>query len=176
MNKAASMISLVLLWVLAAGCESQGTKARVHLRVFEVPTQVLRLHMSDRSPRKLSDSAYSVSVVTPRDLDAMLRSPGRQPASARRKHAGHQRLAGTGGHVGLFARLCRDEAGHDLQLAAASATSACETKADNLEVHLDYMVNHRGPQGAEARRIEDLLRIPLPGGPGAPVPRARERL
>ncbi len=146
MNKAVAVMSLLSLWVLAAGCGSQSTKARVHLRVFEVPTQVLRLHTGDEKPYKVADSKYALSIVNPNDLNAMLRSP----ASNSHLLAENTRVidywpavtdtwvyspsyAGggpegfyTGGGVGSLG--VREWAGH-------------------LEVRLDYLVDHRGPQG-----------------------------
>ncbi len=146
MNKAASTISLVLLWVLAAGCESQGTKARVHLRVFEVPTQVLRLHMSDRSPRKLSDSAYFVSVVTRGDLDAMLQSPGASPrmlAESTRVINDWPALADTWVYSPAYAGMRLDT----ICSGGGVGYLGVREQGGHLEVHLDYLVNHRGPQG-----------------------------
>jgi hypothetical protein len=146
MNKAAAMISLVLLWVLAAGCESQGTKARVHLRVFEVPTQVLRLHMSDRSPRKLSDSAYYVSVVTPRDLDALLQSPGANPrmlAESTRVINDWPAVADTWVYSPAYAGMRLDT----ICSGGGVGYLGVREQFGHLEVHLDYLVNHRGPHG-----------------------------
>ncbi len=146
MNKAALTTSLVLLWVLAAGCESQGTKARVHLRVFEVPTQVLRLHMSDRSPQKLADSAYYVSVVAPRDLDAMLRSPGASPrllTESTRVINDWPAVADTWVYAPAYAGMRLDT----ICSGGGAGYLGVREQFGQLQVHLDYMVNHRGPQG-----------------------------
>jgi hypothetical protein len=146
MKKVASIVFLVLLWVLAAGCESQGTTARVHLRVFEVPTQVLRLHLSDRNPRKLSDSAYYVSVVTPRDLDAMLRSPGTGPrllAESTRVVNDWPAVADTWVYAPSYAGMRLDT----ICNGGGVGYLGVREQFGHLEVHLDYMVNHRGPLG-----------------------------
>jgi hypothetical protein len=146
MNKAAAVMSLLSLWVLAAGCENQSTRARVHLRVFEVPTQVLRLHTSGEKPCKVADSQYVLSVVNANDLNAMLRLPGSDshlltdstrviddwPAVADTWVYSPSYIGGrpdgfyTGGGVGSLG--VRQRGGH-------------------LEVRLDYLVNHRGPRG-----------------------------
>lgn len=179
MNKAASTVSLVLLWVLAAGCESQGTKARVHLRVFEVPTQVLRLHMPDRSPRKLSDSAYFVSVVTPSDLDAMLRSQGANPrllAESTRVINDWPAVPDTWVYAPAYAGMRLDT----ICAGGGVGYLGVRERGGHLDVHLDYMVDHRGPQGQklvdskifyEYRYPEGqvlLFHTPASGSEGAP--------
>jgi hypothetical protein len=146
MNKAASISSLLLLWVLAAGCESQGTPARVHLRVFEVPTQVLRLHTSEPNPYKLSDSAYSLSVVTSNDLNAMLRSKVAQPrmlADSTRVVNDWPAATDTWVYSPGYAGLGPDS----MSTGGGAGYLGVRERGGNLEVHLDYMVNHRGPQG-----------------------------
>ncbi len=146
MNKPASVISLLLLWALAAGCESQGTKARVHLRVFEVPTQVLRLHMSDPNPQKLSDSVYYVSVVTPRNLNAMLQSPGASPrllAESTRVITDWPAVADTWVYTPAYRGMRLDT----ICTGGGVGYLGVREKFGQLQVHLDYMVNHRGPQG-----------------------------
>lgn len=146
MNKAVSVVSLLVLSVVAAGCGTQNAKARVHLRVFEVPTQVLRLHTSDEKPRKVADSEYTLSIVNPTDLDAMLRFQGANshlltdstrtiddwPAVADTWVYSPSYIGGrpdgfySGGGVGSLG--VREAWGH-------------------LDVRFDYMVDHRGPQG-----------------------------
>ncbi len=146
MNKAAPTISLALLWVLAGGCESQPTKARVHLRVFEVPTQVLRLHMSDQNSRKLSDSAYYVSVVSPGDLEAMLRSPGVNPrllADSTRIINDWPAVADTWVDSPTYAGVRLDS----ICTGGGVGYVGVRDQGGHLEVHLDYLVDHRGPQG-----------------------------
>jgi hypothetical protein len=155
MNKAASIISLALLWVLVAGCESQSTKARVHLRVFEVPTQVLRLHMSDRTPRKLSDSAYYVSVVTRRDLDDMLRSPGANSRlladTTRIIDDWRPAVPDTWVYSSAYAGIRLDS----IPTGGGVGYLGVGDQGGQLLIHLDYMVNHRGPQGD--KRVESKI-------------------
>ena len=146
MKKVAAVMSLLSLWVLATGCESQGTQARVHLRVFEVPTQVLRLHLSERSPRKLSDSAYFVSVVTPNDLDAMLRSPGANPrllTESTRVINDWPAVADTWVYSPVYPGMRLDT----ICTGGGAGYLGVREQSGHLQVHLDYMVNHRGPQG-----------------------------
>jgi hypothetical protein len=154
MKKAASLSSLLLLWVLAAGCQSQATQARVHLRVFEVPTQILQSYTANQSPHKLSDSVYSVSVVTPKNLDAMLRSNGApQRLLAERSRvikdwpAVTDTWVYTPGYVGM---------GQDTICTGGGVGSlGVREHGSNLEVRFDYLVNHRGPQGQ--RLVESKL-------------------
>jgi hypothetical protein len=164
MNKASLTISLALLWVLAAGCESQATKARVHLRVFEVPTQVLRLHTSDRYSRKLSDSAYYVSVVTPRDLDAMLQSPG-----------ANSRMLADSTRVIDDWRPAAPDSWVDSPTSAGVRLDSLDTgggvgylgvgdQGGQLLIHLDYLVNHRGPQGQKLIESKIWYEYPYPEG------------
>jgi len=161
MKKAASVVLLLLLWVLVAGCESQGTPARVHLRVFEVPTDVLRLHTSNESPYKLADSAYAVSIVSPNELNAMLRTPGSGPglltdttrvindwpattdAWVYSPSYARADTLYTGGGVGYLG--VRDQGGQ-------------------LELHLDYLVNHRGPQGQKLVESKIVYQYRYPEG------------
>jgi hypothetical protein len=146
MNKAALMISLPLLWVFATGCESQGTQARVHLRVFEVPTEVLRLHTPDQNPRKLSDSAYSVSVVTPNDLNAMLRSGGptqRLLTERTRIINDWPALTDTWVYSPTYAGMGQDST----CTGGGVGCLGVRGRGRDLEVRLDYIVSHSGPQG-----------------------------
>ena len=146
MNRAASTISLLLLWVLATGCSSQRTEARIRVRAFEIPTDILRQHTSEGRLYKLSESAYSLSVVTRNELNAMLSREDARPyllADSTRfiddwpgetdtwlyspaLGGGGQDALRTGGGVGFLG--ARDRAGR-------------------LEVHIDYLIDHRGPQG-----------------------------
>lgn len=154
MKKPAPIVSLVLLWVLAAGCGSQATKARVHLRVFEVPTQILRLHMSDRNPQKLADSAYYVSVVTRRNLDDMLRSPGASPrllAESTRVINDWPEVADTWVYAPAYAGMRLDT----ICSGGGVGYLGVREQFGQLQVHLDYMVNHRGPQGQ--KRVESKI-------------------
>jgi hypothetical protein len=148
MNKAAPTISLLLLWVLAAGCESQGTKARVHLRVFEVSTQALRLHTAGQNSRKLSDSAYSVSVVTPNELNAMLRSGGaKQRLLTERTRVINDwpAIADTWVYSPSYAGMEQDSICSGGGGGVGSV--GVRERGRNLEVRLDYIVNHTGPHG-----------------------------
>jgi hypothetical protein len=164
MKKAALTTSLVLLWVLAAGCESQATQARVHLRVFEVPTQVLRLHLSDRSPRKLSDSDYYVSVVTRRDLDAMLQSPG----------ADSRLLADNTRIIDDWRPAVPDTWVYSSTYAGIRLDSICTgggvgylgvgDQGGQLLIHVDYLINHRGPQGQKLVESKISYEDPYPEG------------
>jgi len=164
MNKAALTISLVLLWVLAAGCESQATPARVHLRVFEVPTQVLRLHTSDRSSRKLSDSAYYVSVVTPRDLDDMLLSPGVNSRmltdSTRIIDDWRPAIPDSWVYSPTSAGIRLDS----LYTGGGVGYLGVGDQGGQLLIHLDYLVNHRGPQGQRLIESNISYEYPYPEG------------
>jgi hypothetical protein len=146
MNKAASVVSLLLLWVFAAGCGSQSTKARVHLSVFEVPTQVLRLHTSDQNPRKLPQSDYYVSVVTPNDLNAMLRSQEAQSrvlADSTRVINDWPAIADTWVYSPSYAGLGPD----GFYTGGGAGSLGVRERGGRLEVRLDYLVDHRGPAG-----------------------------
>ncbi|MCX5646468.1 MAG: hypothetical protein NTZ17_17575 [Phycisphaerae bacterium] len=148
MNKAASMVSLVLVGVLAAGCQSQGTVAQVHLRVFEVPAHVLRLHAADQKPHKLSNSAYVLSVVTPNDLDAMLRANGANQGlltERTRVIRDWPAVADTWVYSPDYAgmaqnSICRGGGG-------GVGSLGVRERGRNLEVRLDYMVSHNSSQG-----------------------------
>lgn len=164
MKKAASIIFLTLLWVLAAGCESQATKARVHLRVFEVPTQVLRLHLSDRNPRKLSDSAYYVSVVTPRALNAMLQSPGANSRmladSTRIIDDWRPAIPDTWVYSPTSAGIRLDS----LDTGGGVGYLGVGDQGGQLLIHLDYLVNHRGLQGQKLIESNIWYECPYPEG------------
>ena len=146
MKKAASVTALLLLWVLATGCESQGTPARVHLRVFEVPMQVLRLQTSEQNPYKLADSAYSVSTVTPGRLNSMLRSPtteSRVLADTTRVVNDWPAATDTWVYSPRYDRI-----GPESMYSGGGAGSlGVRERGGHLELRLDYIVNHRGPQG-----------------------------
>ncbi len=146
MKKAAAGMSLLSLWVLAAGCETQSTKARVHLRVFEVPTQVLRLHTADEKPYKVADSEYALSIVNPNDLNAMLRSKGSQShllTDSTRVIDEWPAVTDTwvyspsyagGGPEGFYT-------------GGGAGSLGVRQRGGHLEVRLDYIVDHRGPRG-----------------------------
>lgn len=146
MNKAASTSSLLLLWVLATGCQSQSTQARVHLRVFEVPTQALQLHTRESNPHKVSDSAYYVSMVTPSDFNALLQSDGaRQRLLTERTRVinGWPAIADTWVYSPSYAGKGQDS----ICTGGGVGSLGVRQRGGNLEVRLDYMVDHRGPQG-----------------------------
>ena len=114
--------------------------------MFEVPTQVLRLHMSDQHPRKLSDSAYFVSVVTLGDLDAMLQSPGANPrmlTESTRIINDWPEVADTWVYSPAYAGMRLDT----ICTGGGVGYLGVRDQGGHLEVHLDYLVNHRGPQG-----------------------------
>jgi hypothetical protein len=164
MNKAALITSLVLLWVLTSGCESQATRARVRLRVFEVPTQVLRLHLSDRSPRKLSDSAYYVSVVSRRDLDALLQSAGTDS----RLLADNTRIIDdwrpaapdTWVYAPAYAGIRLDS----ISTGGGVGYLGVGDQGGQLLIHVDYLINHRGPQGQKLVESKIAYEDPYPEG------------
>jgi hypothetical protein len=146
MKKAASTSSLLLLWVLATGCQSQSTQARVHLRVFEVTTQALQLQVSERHLHKLSDSAYSVSVVTPGDLDILLQSSGsKQPLLTERTRVidGWPAIADTWAYSPNYTGMGQ----YSICIGGGVGSLGVRQHGRNLEVRLDYTVDHRGPQG-----------------------------
>lgn len=154
MNKAASISSLLLLWVLAAGCQSQGTQAQIHLRVFEVPTHVLQQHASDQNSRKLWNSAYSVSVVSPNELQAMLRSTGAtQHLLAERTRVINDwpAIPDTWVYSPNYAGMAQG----DICAGDGVGSVGVREHFGNLEVRLDYLVSHRGTQGE--RLIESKL-------------------
>ncbi len=146
MNKAVAVMSLLSLWVLAAGCGSQSTKARVHLRVFEVPTQVLRLHTADEKPRKVADSAYALSIVNPNDLNAMLRSQASQSrllTDSTRVIDDWPAVADTWVYSPSYASVGLDGS----YSGGGCGSLGVREWGGHLEVRLDYLVDHRGPQG-----------------------------
>ena len=150
MNKAASMVSLVLVGVLAAGCQSQGTEAQVHLRVFEVPAQVLRLHTADQKPHKLSNSAYVLSVVTPNELDAMLRASGtnqRLLTERTRVIRDWPAVADTWVYAPGYAGTAQNSICNDSGSGGGVGSLGVRERGRNLEVRLDYMVSHNSSQG-----------------------------
>jgi hypothetical protein len=132
--------------------------------VFEVPTQVLRLHTSDRYSRKLSDSAYYVSVVTPRDLDAMLQSRG----------ANSRMLAESTRIIDDWRPAVADTWVYSPTYAGMRLDSICTgggvgylgvgDQGGQLLIHLDYLVNHRGPQGQKLIDSKISYEDPYPEG------------
>lgn len=150
MNKAASIVSLVLTGALAAGCQSQGTEAQVHVRVFEVPAQVLRLHTTDQKPRRLSNSAYVLSVVTPTELDAMLRAPGtnqRLLTERTRVISDWPAVADTWVYAPGFAGTTQNSISSNSGSGGGVGSLGVRERGRNLEVRLDYMISHNSAQG-----------------------------
>jgi hypothetical protein len=148
MNKAASTILLLLLWVFATGCGSQAAKARVRMRVFEMPTQALRLHLSDQNPRKLSDSAYSVSVVSRNELDAMLQSSGPRPWMLTDRTRVINDWPWTTDTWVYAPERAAVEAGA-LYAGGGVGSLGVRERGERLQVHFDYLVSHRSPQGKQ---------------------------
>jgi len=148
MNKAASMVAIVLAGALATGCGSQGTQANVHVKVFEVPTQALRLHTGDQNPRKLSNSAYVLSVVTPDDLDALLGAGGtnqRLLTERTRVISDWPAVADTWVYSSSYTGMPLDRIYSGSGGGVGSL--GVRERGHNLEVRLDYMISHSGPQG-----------------------------
>jgi hypothetical protein len=150
MKKAAGIGLLLVLWVLAAGCRSEGTEARVHLRVFEVPTQVLRLHTADQRPQRLSNSAYVLSVVTPNELDAMLRTSGtnqRLLTERTRVISDWPAMADTWVYASGYAGRAPNGTNNHTGSGGGVGSLGVRERGRNLEVRLDYMVSHNNSQG-----------------------------
>ncbi len=146
MNKAAAVMSLLSLWVLAAGCGGQSTKAQVHLTVFEVPTQVLRLHTSDEKPYKVADSDYVLSIVNPNDLNAMLRSKGphlRLLTDSTRMIDDWPAVTDTWVYSPSYAGGGPD----GFYTGGGAGSLGVRERGGRLEVRFDYIVDHRGPRG-----------------------------
>jgi hypothetical protein len=146
MNKAALILSSTLLWVFGSGCESTGTRAQVHVRVFEVPSEVLRQHVAGQRPERLPGSAYSVSVITPNNLNAMLRSDSVQ----QRLLAERTRVIDDWPAIADTWVYSPNDAGQDvasLYTGGGVGYLGVRNEGNNMKVRLDYMVNHRGPQG-----------------------------
>jgi hypothetical protein len=146
MNKAASTLSLLLLWVLAAGCESQGTPVRVHRKVFEVSTPVLRLHLPDDKAARLPGSAYSVSIMTPNDLNGMLRYDGEKPrllAESTRIVNDWPAATDTWVYSPSYAAVGSDT----IYSGGGVGSLGVRERGRRLEVRLDYIVDHRGSRG-----------------------------
>lgn len=146
MIKAAWTVSLLMLWVLITGCAGQNTEARVHLRVFEMPTRALQMQTGDQDSHKLSNSAYSVSVLSSRQFEALLRATGAQARmltdSTRVVHNWPWETD-TWVYSPTYAVTQPDA------ICAGSGVGSLGVReqGDDLDVHFDYMVNHRGPQG-----------------------------
>jgi hypothetical protein len=116
------------------------------VQVFEVPTQVLRLHMSEPKLYKLADSVYSLSIVTPHELNAMLTSKAAPP----RLLADNTRVVNdwpaktdswvySPGYAGW---------GPDyISTGGAVGSLGVRESGGQLELRLDYLVNHSGPRG-----------------------------
>jgi hypothetical protein len=146
MTKTVTIVSLVLLWVLAAGCGSRPTRAQVHLKVFEVPTHVLRQNTLERRLYKVPGSAYSLSVVTPEELEAMLgrwNARTRLLAESTRIIEDWPGMAYTwvysaGGPVIRPDAICS---------GGGAGTVGVRERDGRLEVRIESLVDHRGPQG-----------------------------
>jgi hypothetical protein len=154
MNKAASMVSLVLAGALAAGCQSQGTEAQVHVRVFEVPAQVLRLHMADQKSQKLANSAYVLSIVTPDELNAMLTASGTNQClltERTRVISDWPSVADTWVYAPGYA-MTQNSLSSNSGSGGGVGSLGVRERGHNLEVRLDYMISHNSARG---RRLID---------------------
>jgi hypothetical protein len=148
MKKAAGVIALMLLWVLGAGCASQATKARVRMRVFDMPTQALRRGLPDQKPHRLADSAYCVSVVSPDQLNAMLLSNNPRPWTLADRTRVINDWPST---TDTWAYAPNQEAVRAGALYTGGGVGALGvgTHGQHLTVHVDYMVSHRSPRGEQ---------------------------
>ncbi|MCU0918190.1 MAG: hypothetical protein MUC88_27040 [Planctomycetes bacterium] len=163
MSKTTSIIALVLSGLLAAGCESSNLQARVHLRVFEVPMQTLRRHTPEQNLYKLPSSAYLLSVVSPNDLNAMLRSSRPTP----RLLAERTRVVDDWPAVMDTWVYSPSQAGSGpdtLRTGGGTGSLGVRQHWGNLEVRLDYLVNHRGPQGQKLIESKLFFESPYPEG------------
>ncbi len=148
MKKAAGVVALTLLWVFGAGCASQATKARVRMRVFDMPTQILRRGLPDQKPRKMADSSYCVSVVSPDQLNAMLLSnDARLWILADRSRVINDWPSTTDS----WAYAPDQEAVRAGALYSGGGVGALGVGAHgrHLSVHVDYMMSHRSPRGEQ---------------------------
>jgi len=163
MNRIVAVISLGLSGLLAAGCESSDLQARVHLRVFEVPVQTLRRHTPEENLYKLPHSAYLLSVVSPNDLNAMLRSPH----STSRLLTERTRVIDDWPAVMDTWVYSPSQAGmgpDTLYTGGGAGSLGVRQHWGNLEVRLDYLVNHRGPQGQKLIEAKLFFESPYPEG------------
>lgn len=146
MNRAASTIALLLLWVLATGCSSERTEARIRVRAFEIPTDILRQHTAQGQLYKLSESAYSLSVVTKNELNALL---SREDVRARLLADSTRVIDDWPGETDTWVYSPTfGEVGPDaFRTGGGVGFLGVRDRDGRLEVRIDYLIDHRGPQG-----------------------------
>src|SRR4030042_3824588 len=77
MRKTLWIGSILLLWVLGAGCQggSQPAQARIQVTVFEAPFRTVREFTLGSKIRRVPDSSYSVAVIRREQLERLLTRP-----------------------------------------------------------------------------------------------------
>jgi hypothetical protein len=94
----------------------------------------------------LWNSIYSVSVVTPDELEALLRSTGATPrllAERTRVISDWPAIPDTWVYTPNYAGMGQDS----ICTGTGVGSLGVREHFGNLEVRLDYMVDHRGPRG-----------------------------
>jgi len=151
MRRAVWIISALLLWVLGAGCQGryQPAQARIQVTVFEAPARLVREYALETRMRKVPDSSYFMSVISPDELHSMLT---RQDGAARVLYE-ENRVVRDWPRAADSWSYSRPH-GHGGSDSACSGGGAgflgVRGRDDHLETRIRYMVNHRGPNGRKA--------------------------
>ena len=165
MKKIGWTIPLFLLGALTAGCGSEGqeTQARVRLRVFEIPAYVLQHYTQGRNLYELPRSDYSLSIVTPDQVDAMLSDREAAPqmlAENNRVIDRWPRLADTWAYSRIFGGM-----GPEAYCSGGGAGFLGVRERDGqLEIRVEYLVNHSGPHGQKLIESEIFYEYFYPQG------------
>jgi len=165
MKMIAWTIPLFFLGVLTMGCESEGqeTQARVRLQVFEIPSYVLQHYTQGQNLYELPESSYSLSIVTPDQVDAMLGDRDARPrmlAENNRVIDMWPRLADTWAYSRLFGGL-----GPEAYCSGGGAGFLGVRERDGqLEIRVEYIVSHSGPHGQKLIESEIFYEYFYPEG------------
>ena len=138
----------ITLAVLGAGCQgqSQRVQARIELKVFDLPTHILREYTLGKKMWTLRDSSYSLNTITPRELSSMLSRPDanvRVLYEKERSINDWPRITDSWS----YSRARNDSAILSTTSGGGAGCLGVRKRDGGLELRIDYYVTHRGERG-----------------------------
>jgi hypothetical protein len=127
----------------------QPAQARIRITAFEAPAQMVREFALGAKVRNLPNSAYSVAVITPRQLRRML---GRENRAARLLYEDDRVIRDWPRATDSWSYSYPFD---DVELGGACSGGAAgflgvRRRGGRLEMRISYIINHRGANGRKA--------------------------
>jgi hypothetical protein len=150
MKRTACITATVVLWVLGAGCQSryQPAQARIQITVFEAPAPVIRQYTLGTKMHQVPDSSYLVTVISREALQNILTPHG----GAARLLYEDSRVVRDWPRATDSWSYCHPFGGGPDGACSGGAAGFLGVRGggNHLETRINYIVNHRGPNGRKA--------------------------